>query len=207
MKWLKKTAALLLSLALLLSGAGMGGTEAQAAGYANTSGKLVIKLSGTDKVRILSGNRDVTKKTIRVAKGSKASFSLAEDKQVKSAAYRSMDKKYVTVSKKGKVTAKKTGTAKVNITIKKKKGNAVSTWVKIRVVKAEDLSHDFDLKNGTARLNDGKKMPVLGIGTYTLTNKEAENSVYWALRDGYRLIDTAREDSADGDADGGAAQG
>lgn len=41
-------------------------------------------------------------------------------------------------------------------------------------------------------LNDGNKMPVLGIGTYTLSDNEAENSVYWALRDGYRLIDTAR---------------
>ena len=35
-------------------------------------------------------------------------------------------------------------------------------------------------------------MPVLGIGTFSLTNSQASNSVYWALRDGYRLIDTAR---------------
>ena len=32
----------------------------------------------------------------------------------------------------------------------------------------------------------------LGIGTFRLSNDQAENSVYWALRDGYRLIDTAR---------------
>ena len=41
-------------------------------------------------------------------------------------------------------------------------------------------------------LNNGIEMPILGIGTYTLSNQQAENSVYWALRDGYRLIDTAR---------------
>ena len=41
-------------------------------------------------------------------------------------------------------------------------------------------------------LNNGTEMPILGIGTYTLSNQQAENSVYWALRDGYRLIDTAR---------------
>lgn len=41
-------------------------------------------------------------------------------------------------------------------------------------------------------LNSGYKMPVLGIGTYSLSDSQAENSVYWALRDGYRLIDTAR---------------
>ena len=40
-------------------------------------------------------------------------------------------------------------------------------------------------------LNSGRKMPVLGIGTFTLTPAEAENSVDIALRTGYRLIDTA----------------
>ncbi len=192
MKRLKKTAALLLSMILLLSGINIGRTEVQAAGGNHTSGKLVIKLSGANKVKILSGKKNIAKKTIRMEKGSKVYFSTAKDKKVKSVTYRSMNKKYVTVSKKGKVTAKKTGTAKVNITVKKKKGKAVSTWVKIKVVKAEDRSHAFDLKKGTVRLNNGKQMPVLGIGTFTLSNKEAENSVYWALRDGYRLIDTAR---------------
>ena len=49
----------------------------------------------------------------------------------------------------------------------------------------------FDLENGTVLLNNGQTMPILGIGTYLLSQNEAENSVYWALRDGYRLIDTA----------------
>lgn len=40
-------------------------------------------------------------------------------------------------------------------------------------------------------LNNGYTMPVLGIGTYALTVDEAENSVYHALKDGYRLVDTA----------------
>ena len=54
------------------------------------------------------------------------------------------------------------------------------------------LASDFDLENGTVRLNSGYTMPILGIGCFMLSNDEAENSVYWALRDGYRLIDTAR---------------
>ena len=41
------------------------------------------------------------------------------------------------------------------------------------------------------KLNNGIKMPILGIGTYLLTPDEAENSVYIALKNGYRLIDTA----------------
>ena len=50
----------------------------------------------------------------------------------------------------------------------------------------------FDLADRTITLNNGIKMPVLGIGTYQLSSAQAENSVYWALQDGYRLIDTAR---------------
>ena len=50
----------------------------------------------------------------------------------------------------------------------------------------------FDLEDGTVMLNSGYEMPILGIGTFRLSGSEVENSVYWALRDGYRLIDTAR---------------
>lgn len=41
------------------------------------------------------------------------------------------------------------------------------------------------------KLNDGKIMPSIGIGTYLLSPEEAENSVKEALKVGYRLIDTA----------------
>ena len=51
---------------------------------------------------------------------------------------------------------------------------------------------NFDIDKGIVTLNSGYEMPILGIGTYQLSNAQAENSVYWALRDGYRLIDTAR---------------
>ena len=55
-----------------------------------------------------------------------------------------------------------------------------------------DMNTEFDLEKGTVRLNNGIEMPILGIGTFRLSDEQAENSVYWALRDGYRLIDTAR---------------
>lgn len=41
------------------------------------------------------------------------------------------------------------------------------------------------------KLNDGNKMPSLGLGTFLLSPKDAEEAVYNALKDGYRLIDTA----------------
>ena len=44
----------------------------------------------------------------------------------------------------------------------------------------------------TKRLNNGVEMPMLGFGTYQVTNPdECKNSVLTAIRAGYRLIDTA----------------
>ena len=42
------------------------------------------------------------------------------------------------------------------------------------------------------KLNSGYEMPVLGLGTWTLTGATCEASVYTALKSGYRLIDTAK---------------
>lgn len=50
----------------------------------------------------------------------------------------------------------------------------------------------FDLEKGTVMLNSGYKMPIIGLGTYRLSDSECENSVYHALLYGGRLIDTAR---------------
>ena len=44
----------------------------------------------------------------------------------------------------------------------------------------------------TVKLNSGYDMPVLGLGTWTLTGQVCENVVYSAIKDGYRLIDTAK---------------
>ncbi|MBR3163959.1 aldo/keto reductase [Candidatus Saccharibacteria bacterium] len=44
----------------------------------------------------------------------------------------------------------------------------------------------------TTKLNSGYEMPVLGLGTWTLDNETAENSVYTAIKVGYRLIDAAQ---------------
>jgi len=54
------------------------------------------------------------------------------------------------------------------------------------------VASQFDLVRGTVKLNSGYEMPVLGIGTFQLSQQQAENSVYWALKAGMRLIDTAR---------------
>ena len=60
------------------------------------------------------------------------------------------------------------------------------------LTQTEGSAAAFDFDSKTVLLNSGYEMPILGIGCFQLSNEQAENSVYWALRDGYRLIDTAR---------------
>lgn len=51
--------------------------------------------------------------------------------------------------------------------------------------------HEFNLQTHTVLLNSGYKMPLNGIGTWAISDKQAEKSVYLALKAGARLIDTA----------------
>ena len=57
-------------------------------------------------------------------------------------------------------------------------------------IKNKDTS--FDFSNRYVTLNNGIKMPIIGLGTWTFTNEEAEEAVYIAIKNGYRLIDTAQ---------------
>lgn len=41
------------------------------------------------------------------------------------------------------------------------------------------------------KLNNGMKVPLLGLGTFMISPEDTEKSVYAALKMGYRLIDTA----------------
>lgn len=50
----------------------------------------------------------------------------------------------------------------------------------------------FNFGTRTVTLNSGYEMPIIGLGTWTQNDEETANSVYYALEDGYRLIDTAQ---------------
>ena len=52
--------------------------------------------------------------------------------------------------------------------------------------------NQFDFQNKNVVLNNGYKMPIIGLGTWTVTGETVENSVYFAIKNGYRLIDTAK---------------
>ena len=49
----------------------------------------------------------------------------------------------------------------------------------------------FDFQSKTVILNSGYEMPIMGLGTYSLTDEECYNSVTALLEAGGRLIDTA----------------
>ena len=55
---------------------------------------------------------------------------------------------------------------------------------------SRNISFNFETK--TVKLNSGYEMPIIGLGTWTQNDEETANSVYYALEDGYRLIDTAQ---------------
>lgn len=72
----------------------------------------------------------------------------------------------------------------------------------------QPASPSFDLAARTVQLNDGRTMPILGIGTFRLSSDRAAQSVETALNAGYRLIDTARiYGNEDGVGRGMAASG
>lgn len=57
------------------------------------------------------------------------------------------------------------------------------------------VSATLSIKSSAARaitLNDGRAMPALGYGTWTISDAAVEDLVYRAIKTGYRLIDTAK---------------
>lgn len=56
---------------------------------------------------------------------------------------------------------------------------------------AEKNPGNFNLETATVTLNSGYEMPVMGLGTYSLSDEECYNSVTALLEAGGRLIDTA----------------
>lgn len=100
-------------------------------------------------VALKIGKKKVTKQTYFLVKGKTATLkvSVNPSKAKKSVSYKSSNKKIATVSKKGKIKAKKTGTAKITVTVKGKNGKKKTSYVKIKVTK----SHKHTWKKITQR--------------------------------------------------------
>ena len=63
---------------------------------------------------------------------------------------------------------------------------------KVKNIKESMGKAEFNFDKKTVTLNSGYEMPIIGLGTWTQNDEETANSVYYALEDGYRLIDTAQ---------------
>ena len=78
----------------------------------------------------------------------------------------------------------------VLLVINNKKGKSID--MEETKNKVTNTNTSFDFNNRYVTLNNGVKMPIIGLGTWTFTNEEAEEAVYIAIKNGYRLIDTAQ---------------
>lgn len=89
------------------------------------------------KVDLKIGKKKVTKKTytLKAGKTAKITVAVTPAKAKKSVSFKSGKKAVASVSKSGKVTAKKTGTAKITVTVTGKNKKKKSTWLKIKVTK------------------------------------------------------------------------
>lgn len=126
-KFLKRSFALCLATALTVTSVFVSDVSADAA-----SSKKVKSIT------LKIGKKKVTKKVYTLAKTKKATIkvTVSPKKAKKSVSFSSNKKKVATVSKKGVVTAKAAGTAKITVTVKGKDNKKKKTWVKIKVTNA-----------------------------------------------------------------------
>lgn len=124
-------------------------------------------------VTVRIDGKKVTKKTVTLRKRKKATLkvSVSPRKAKKRVTYTSGKKSVATVSKEGKVTAKKAGTAKIKITVSGKGYQKKATWVKIRVVNFENTTPDTPETNTPSQntpipdtSSPDVKLPVTGNG-------------------------------------------
>ncbi len=125
--YMKRMTAWMMVFILALATVFHNGTAVQAASAKHVK-SVVLKI----------GSRKVNRKTYKLEEGKKvtlkASASPAGAK--KKVEFKSQKTVIATVSKKGRVTAKSTGTSKITVTVTGKDGQKKRTWVKIKVTKA-----------------------------------------------------------------------
>lgn len=178
-KYFKKIFILLTAVILV---SGMAGVPSGSIRQAYAAGSKKMKLNHS---------------SVTMQAGTKRTLKITKNKPSGTVKWSSSNKKVAAVSKKGVVTAKKKGTAVITAKAKKGKKELTASIAKCRIKVFKAKVSSFPLskaKNGkapTITLNSGYKMPVLGLGTYSLEDEVCVNSVVAALKAGVRKIDTA----------------
>lgn len=93
------------------------------------------KAPAIKSVAIKNGGKTVTKKTITLTVGDKAALKVTVKpaKAKKSISFKSSRTAVAKVTSKGKITAKKAGTAKITVTVRGKNGKKKTTYMKVKV--------------------------------------------------------------------------
>ncbi len=140
-KYLQRVMVFLLTFCIVMAGSS---SEAMA------KNKKVLPMKA---VALKIGKKKVTKKTYKMKQGQKKKIKVlvSPKKAKKSVSFSSTNKNVVSVNKAGKITAKKTGSARIKITVRFNRSAAVRkkatgslkklTWVKIKVLKADSDNH------------------------------------------------------------------
>jgi len=93
-------------------------------------------------IAVRAGGKKVTKKTVTLRRGAKTTLkvSVSPREAKKHIKYKSSKESVVAVSKKGRVTAEKAGTAKITVTVSGNGYKKKTTWVNIQVVNSYDTT-------------------------------------------------------------------
>lgn len=109
-----------------------------------TDNMIVVSAAGSAKtgIKLKIANQTVSGKTIYIKKGKKKKIKvITPTKKNYKITFRSNKNSVVSVSKTGKITAKRVGTAKVTVIAKSKK-KKYKSWVKIRVVSSDKKNNN-----------------------------------------------------------------
>lgn len=82
-------------------------------------------------VKLLIGKTNVTSKTYNMKTGTSKTLKTSSNEKISSISYTSSNPKAVSVSKKGVIKAKKSGTSKITVAVKTKQGSK-KVWMKVK---------------------------------------------------------------------------
>ena len=128
----KQWVSFLTAFALLIGMmAGIGGTRAEAA------------VKTIRSLKVMQGGKNIAKKTVKMETGTTKTLKIKAKlaMKAKNIKFKSSAKTVASVSAKGKLTAKKEGTAKISVTVKKKGYRKKTTWVKVSVSANKEESY------------------------------------------------------------------
>lgn len=162
------------------------------------------KASFIKSVTLKIGKKNVTKKNYKLTVGNKKTIqvNVSPNRGKKTVKFATSNKKIAAVSKNGKVTAKRAGTARIKVTVKaaeKRKTAKMTTWVKIKVLDRTNADKDTGIKkpSETPNLVMNKKSIVVYFSCTDNTKKIAEYIKESTASDIYRIEPSVPYTSAD----------